>query len=115
MAITVDSARISDLQPQFGSGFEADAAAASRYFAAGQALIGALPPRPRRTPDEQASAEEIHARLRNTRVAFLRRHVSMLYERLTDGMSRFVRIEELVYSAARLVPGLVPTPEQVLA
>ncbi len=44
---------------------------------------------------------------------FLREHVAAVYATLTDGMTRFVRVEELVRRAAAAYPGLVPTPEQL--
>jgi thioesterase DpgC len=38
-----------------------------------------------------------------------------LYAELTDGLTRPVRADDLVYGAAELAPGLVPTREQVAA
>jgi thioesterase DpgC len=38
-----------------------------------------------------------------------------LYDELTDGGSRSVRLEELMYAAAERVPGLVPTVEEMEA
>ena len=52
---------------------------------------------------------------RDARYAFLRRHARTLYDKLTDGRARFVRIEQLVYDAAVVVPGLVPTQAEVEA
>ena len=49
------------------------------------------------------------------RVAFLREHAEAVYRELTDDLRRPVRDEELVYAAADLVPGLVPTREQMAA
>jgi (3,5-dihydroxyphenyl)acetyl-CoA 1,2-dioxygenase len=39
--------------------------------------------------------------------------VAELYDELTDGRSRSVRLEQLVYDAAERVPGLVPTREEI--
>ncbi|HTU31508.1 MAG TPA: enoyl-CoA hydratase/isomerase family protein [Solirubrobacteraceae bacterium] len=39
--------------------------------------------------------------------------VAALYGELTDGLTRQVRIDELLYAAAERVPGLVPTPEEM--
>jgi len=50
---------------------------------------------------------------RDARNAFLRRHARTLYDRLTDGRRKFARIERLVYDAAAIVPGLVPTRAEV--
>jgi enoyl-CoA hydratase/carnithine racemase len=49
------------------------------------------------------------------RVAFLREHAEAVYRELTDDLRRPVRDEELVYAAADLVPGLVPTRAQIAA
>src|SRR5437899_1709721 len=50
---------------------------------------------------------------RDARFAFLRRHAGTLYDGLTDNRRKFVRIERLVYDAAAVVPGLVPTKADV--
>lgn len=44
------------------------------------------------------------------RTAFLDCHAGALYDRLTDGKRRFVRVEPLFDAAADAVPGLAPTP-----
>ena len=76
--------------------------ATSGEFAADAAAFGAYW---RATPDKQAARE--------ARFSFLRQHARMLYDRLTDNRRKFVRIERLVYDAAALVPGLVPTKAEV--
>jgi (3,5-dihydroxyphenyl)acetyl-CoA 1,2-dioxygenase len=108
--------RFAALEPlQFGQSFEADAQAASRFFQAGQTLIDRFPPRPQRSETEQATVQALSKQVRATRIGFLRRHASRLYGQLTDELRTFVRVEELVYRAGAVVPGLVPTREQVLA
>jgi enoyl-CoA hydratase/carnithine racemase len=49
------------------------------------------------------------------RVAFLRERAEDIYVELTDGLSRAVRDEDLVYAAAERYPGLVPTRAEVAA
>ncbi len=100
---------------RFGQSFETDSRAAARFFASGQQLIDRLPARPSRSTSEQAAAEALHAELRATRIAFLRRYAAALYAQLTNGRRKFVRIEELVFRAADVVPGLVPTRQQIVA
>jgi (3,5-dihydroxyphenyl)acetyl-CoA 1,2-dioxygenase len=94
---------------------DADAAAASIYFRAGEELIGRLPPKSRRTPPDQAAAQALHAALRGVRLAFLRAYVEPLYSQLTQAYSRFVRVDALVYAAATRVPGLVPSRAEIEA
>ena len=52
---------------------------------------------------------------RDARVRFLRRHADAVYDSLTGRRSRFVRVEELVTRAASVVPGLVPTAQEIAA
>ena len=49
------------------------------------------------------------------RVRFLRSHVDTIYDRLTAGRSRFVRLEHLAVAAADVVPGMVPNAHQIEA
>jgi thioesterase DpgC len=50
---------------------------------------------------------------RASRESFLAAHVDEVYDRLTERRSIFRRLDDLVYRAATLVPGLVPTREEV--
>jgi thioesterase DpgC len=77
--------------PVASGDFAADSAAFSAYW--------------RGKPAMQAARE--------ARYAFLRRHARTLYDRLTDGRRKFVRLERLVYDAAASVPGLAPTKAEV--
>src|SRR5579864_335572 len=101
-------------EPSFGQSFEADVEAASRFLTAGTDAIERLPPRPERSADEQGLAERLHGRMRSVRMGFLRRHAGEVYGRLTDDRRRLVRIEQLVYAASDVVPGLVPSREQIV-
>lgn len=77
--------------PGLSGDYAADVAAFSAYW--------------RGNPGKQAA--------RDARYAFLRQHARTLYDRLTDGRRKFVRIERLAYEAPALVPGLVPTKAEV--
>ena len=50
---------------------------------------------------------------RASRESFLGLHVEQIYDLLTERGSTFRRLDDLVYAAAALVPGLVPTREEV--
>ncbi len=52
---------------------------------------------------------------RPARDRFLRENVEAVYHTVTDGMTRFVRVEDLVRDAAEAYAGLVPTREQLAA
>ena len=71
------------------------------------------------TLDEEAAAlaeegvDPGEARAR--RASFMRRHAEAVYEELTEGYRREVRVEELVFDAAERFPGLTPTRQQISA
>src|SRR4051812_33455591 len=52
---------------------------------------------------------------RAARKTYLATHAATLYRRLTQDYTRFLRVDELAYAAADLVPGLAPTRAQVAA
>ena len=99
--------------PSARTDFYADAAACSAFWRKGAELLGHLPAKPRRGDAEQAAASAILETARAARENFLRAHVEGVYARLTEGRTRFRRIEELFYAAADLVPGLVPSRAEV--
>jgi thioesterase DpgC len=108
-------------QPASPDSFGAAADALSGFLTRGLALAGRLPVRGAgRTDVEGAAAEVLLLALTDARKAFLQAHVAELYAALTDGSAKPVRVQELVYGAAALVPGLVPSraemePERQLA
>jgi (3,5-dihydroxyphenyl)acetyl-CoA 1,2-dioxygenase len=83
--------------------FAADVAAFSAYW---RKVRERLDKRPTDTLKQAA---------REARFLFLRTHARTLYDRLTDARRKFVRLERLVYDAAGVVPGLVPTRARVAA
>lgn len=94
---------------------DGDIARFSRAWHCCRDLIGRLPAKPRRGAAEAAAAEAIKAAARGQRERFLAAHAAALYDRLTAGRTRFVRIEQLVLDAAAAVPGLTPTPNEIAA
>lgn len=93
--------------------FAADVATFSRFWRESAERLARLPAKPNRDAAAYDAAEGLKQAARDARFAFLRRHAATLYDRLTDGRRKFVRIERLVYDAAALVPGLAPTAAQV--
>ncbi|MFI5000552.1 MAG: enoyl-CoA hydratase/isomerase family protein [Reyranellales bacterium] len=98
-----------------GGDFAADAARFSLYWRDVEVLLGRLPAKPKRDAAAHQTAEALKQSAREARFAFLRVHARTLYDKLTDGRAKFVRIERLVYAAAEAVPGLAPTRHQVAA
>ena len=96
-------------------GFEADAAVFSAFWRNTRERLRRLPAKPLRDAAAATTAEALKQMARDARFTFLRTHARTLYDRLTDDRRKFVRVERLVYDAADMVPGLVPTREDVSA
>jgi thioesterase DpgC len=58
---------------------------------------------------QRAARETIATAMNEARDSFLRTHAGGLYDALTNGYTRPLRLEELLSEAAAAVPGLVPT------
>ena len=78
-----------------------------------EALFAALPEPAERTAAQRAEAAVAHEAIRRLRVRFLDAYADEVYDELTSGRTRHLRIAELVDAAAYAFPGLVPTPEQL--
>ena len=93
--------------------YESDARATAPFGASRRASFGRCRAKPRRNEAERAAADALLSDARASRELFLAAHVEPVYDRLTERRSTFRRLDDLVYAAAKLVPGLVPTREEV--
>ena len=105
----------SDALPAAPGEYESDARRYGAFWRRSAALLRRLPPKPRRNEAEQAAAEALLTIARGSRESFLAAHVDEVYDRLTERRSKFRRLDDLVYDAAKLHPGLVPSREEVAA
>ena len=99
--------------PRATGDFAGDCARYSRFWEASDVLLSRLPAKPARDTKQVEAAERIKGVAREARTGFLRAHIETVYDRLTNNRSRFIRVEQLIYDAAALVPGLTPTRAQV--
>ena len=99
--------------PRDTGDFAGDCARYPRFWESTAALLARLPAKPARDLKQAEAAERIKQVARDARKRFLRAHVEAVYDRLTQNRSRFIRVEQLIYDAAALVPGLAPTRAQV--
>jgi thioesterase DpgC len=95
--------------------FEADTRDSCTFWRRSTSLLRKLPLKPQRTRTEQAAADALLSDARASRESFLAIHIEPVYDRLTERGSTFRRIDDLVYAAANLVPGLVPAQREVRA
>jgi (3,5-dihydroxyphenyl)acetyl-CoA 1,2-dioxygenase len=95
--------------------YHADRRRYAQFWRISAALIRRLPAKPERSDAEAEAARSLFAATRDKREIFLAAHCEVLYDELTQHYARFVRLENLVFAAADLVPGLTPTAAQVAA
>ena len=100
-------------RPQVTNDFQHDADGHSKFWLKGYELLAALPEKRKRNPGQARAAETILDG--RERAKFLLRHAAAVYAALTKKQTHFVRAEILAYEAAKLVPRLMPTREQVAA
>jgi len=93
--------------------FDTDKARYSGVFHHCDDLLQRLPQKPKRNDTEAAAAVTLLTSAREHRERFLAAHGEALYDRLTRNCSLFLRLDALVMEAARAVPGLTPTREQL--
>ena len=101
--------------PELRNDFGFDSAASTRFWDLSQGLRMKLPARTARDPDGAAASALLHRTERNLRERFLDIHVEELYDKLTARGSKFLRVDELMPEAAKLVPGLTPSAEVMAA
>ncbi len=95
--------------------FRPAASAVSDFLTRGLALMRRLPAPAGGTADERAARDAIATVANSARERFLRSHAADLYDALTGRCTRSLRLDELVYAAAALVPGLVPSSAEMAA
>ena len=101
--------------PELRDDFGFDSAASTRFWDLSQRLRAKLPARTARDPDGAAASALLHRTERNLRERFLDIHVEELYGKLTARGSKFLRVDELMPEAAKLLPGLTPGAEVMAA
>ena len=103
-------------KPQFRDKFKRDAAAGTRFWRGGHESSWPSCRRSRcARVEQQLAADIILLQCRDARERFLAAHAESVYRKLTNRLENFLRVDELVDEAAKLVPGLTPTQRQVNA
>ncbi|HZL41521.1 MAG TPA: enoyl-CoA hydratase/isomerase family protein [Pseudolabrys sp.] len=93
--------------------FKRDVSEGAKFWHGGSDLLAKLPKKSQRSVEQQVAATVILQDCRRSREEFLNRHADAIYRKLTKNLSEFKRVDDLVYDAAKLVPGLTPTQKQV--
>jgi len=90
-----------------------DLDSARETFTRGWELLERLPLRSTRSEEEKATAARVRDSLLAVSERLARSNRREIYDRLTEGRTGRPRVDELVYRAAEIWPGLVPTREEV--
>jgi thioesterase DpgC len=78
-------------------------------------LLVELPEPGLRAPDQRAAADTAKDQARAARAWFMDRHADAVYDELTEGRRRYLRLAELAEAAAAAFPGLVPGAKELAA
>jgi thioesterase DpgC len=105
------SAGRSQSGPAISGDYDLDLAAFVGFWRESRQRLEALPAKPRRNAEEAESASALLATARAGRERFLQSHGRALYDRLTEGRTRFLRIGALLEGVAAAAPGLSPDAE----
>ena len=100
-------------RPSVSGKYRQDIGVFGRTWAQGLDLIAKLPAKASRNSAQANAAALIHRTDREARDAFLIAHAGTLYRALTNDLSKFVRVEDLVDDASSHVPGLVPARDEL--
>jgi thioesterase DpgC len=91
----------------------ADTAALQTVCNSGRALLARLPLKSKRSKEERAAGHALVHLMAGATWSFFRAHREAVYRQLTGDLSRCVRVEELAWQAAALLPGILPARDDV--
>lgn len=86
-----------------------------QFVANSNAALAKLPAKPARDAVEASQAQALLDATRLARQRFVRSHASWVYAQLTENGSKRLRLSALCEAASRILPGLVPTMEEMRA
>jgi (3,5-dihydroxyphenyl)acetyl-CoA 1,2-dioxygenase len=95
-------------EPVFGASLARDAAAASKYFTAAEAVL-----RAQKAEHSETEAAALKLQARAVKERFFRHHATAIYDEVTGHGVRALRVSELVEAAADRYPVLLPTAERI--
>ena len=100
-------------EPVLGAGLQADLGTADRYFASVETVLRSFGPPSDRSPELRGRAHGAKTKASAVREDFFRRHAAEIYDDLTGGCTKPLRVAELIYAAAQRYPRLLPTRAEI--
>lgn len=114
---TEDSTNLSMIKqslPQFNGDIERDRASAVSFFNLSEELLSKFPTKSERNSSQLQECGSIHEICRGVRQNFMQLHSAWLYDKVIQQFSNEkAKLSDIAIAAADLVPGLVPTREQL--
>lgn len=110
-----DVERFISKAPTLDTSIDTDSKSLTDYIQEAEALLAKLPKKSNRSEHDWYLAEQIVTSCRQIRSLFIDQHADELYATLTEDLSQYHRLSELVFKAAEDYPGLVPTRSQMEA
>jgi (3,5-dihydroxyphenyl)acetyl-CoA 1,2-dioxygenase len=98
-----------EMPPTLCGVLERDANELTQYILVGEKFFAKLPDKIKRNEQQKFFANQILTSFRQVRIKFIDRHAEAVYKILTDEFSKYYRLSELLFSAAKHFPCLVPT------
>ena len=89
--------------------YAGDAARLGQVCRQGRELLARLPAKSRRKANEKAAGHVVVHLLADAVWRFFRAYRNPIYDALTDGRRRALRVEELAWAGAGLLPGILPS------
>jgi thioesterase DpgC len=78
-----------------------------------RALLAHMPIRSQRNPVQKRAGEALMHLCAAAAAEFFRRHAAALYAEITEGGTRPLRVDELLWEAAARLPGILPSPAEL--
>ncbi|HEX7927593.1 MAG TPA: hypothetical protein VF678_08380, partial [bacterium] len=85
----------------------------SAACAQGRTLLGKMPLKSKRTQAERAAGQALVHLMADGTWRFMRHHRDTVYRKLTDNLAKSVRVEELAWAGADLLPGILPSKKEL--
>jgi len=98
-----------------GASLRGDSERLGQVCRRGRELLARLPARSKRNADEKAAGHALVHLLADAVWRFFRAYRKPLYDTLTAGRTRALRLDELAWAGADLLPGILPTQAELAA
>lgn len=95
------------------TGLDSDIISTGLLVKQGLEFCEKLPLKTKRSDQEKSAGESLMDLTTKLVKELSKKHRVEIYDRLTDGYTKFIRVDDLVYLAASMFPGFLPTKEQV--